>query len=604
MSTLKRNLLLIGPWDASLSEAGAAIAPTLAAALGQPRDSWDVIGVSATVLMESRFVSYHDEVRALAPWTRLVAALPRGLPAQQLIELHRRFQPDKVLDGMSRTDAEHALYEAQEQAQRLRQQVDLERLLREQERRLEVLRLELESRVEKRTRLLAESRHNLHLRNRRLEVLGKALMAVQAASSIPEMENLLSESLASAIEISWIRVIPGRRDEEFERQIARMEGFTWQNVPLWRHQDRIGSVFFMRPLDRPFRREDVDVLNKISEAIALALDRITKLREAETVKEQWDATFSAIASPMALIDADDRVLQANVANPEGRPCYKLLFDRDEPCRDCGRGRGFRLRHGDRTFEVHSQTLVLEPGQHPVYAHLYSDVTERLRMETRILESAKMAELGTIGSSIAHELNNPIGGILNFAQLMKMELPSDHHLRPDLDAIEDGARRCKEIVENLLGFSRRSPGGASERSDLRDVVERAVKLADLRARPLGIVIEVQRIDEPAVVRGSANLLAHALRNLIDRSIDLTLEKRGPSNPAARATARVRLTLARERESFVFSVSDGGPADGGRPTLALQIAEQILREAGAEIDWNGPSSPDPRAKISFSRPVLGS
>lgn len=601
---MKRNLLLIGPWDASLSEAGAAIVANLAAASRLEKTSWDVIGVSATVLMESRFEGFYDEVLRQAPWTRFVASLPQGLPAGRLIEMHRRFHLEKVFEGMGREEVETPLYEAQEEAQRRRQTTELERLLQEQEKRLEVLRKELESRVEKRTRMLAESRHNLHVRNRRLEVLAKALMAVQAASSIPEMEKLLSESLASAIDISWIRVIPGHRDEEFERQISRMEGFTWQNVPLWRNQDRIGSAFFMRPQDRPFRREDVDFLNKVSEAISLALDRITKLRDAETVKEQWDATFSAITSPMALIDADDQVLQANVANPTGAPCYKLLFDRDEPCRECGRGRSFRLHHGDRTFEVLSQTLTLEPGQHPVFAHLYSDVTERLRMETRILESAKMAELGTIGSSIAHELNNPIGGILNFAQLLKMELPADHHLRPDLDAIEDGARRCKEIVENLLGFTRRSPGGLNERCDLRDVVERAVKLIDLRARPLGVSLDIKRLEEPAIVRGSANLLAHAFRNLVDRSVDLTLEKRGQIEAGGRSTLRVKLVLETEGEGFVFSVSDTGPADGGRPTLALQIAEQILREAGAKVEIGGPSSPDPRAKISFSRPVFGS
>ncbi|HRO66520.1 MAG TPA: HAMP domain-containing sensor histidine kinase, partial [Pseudobdellovibrionaceae bacterium] len=482
-------------------------------------------------------------------------------------------------------------------------------MLQEQEKRLESLHGDLETRVEKRTRLLAESRHNLHLRSLRLEGLRKALLVVQEASSLSEMERVLNDSLATTVETSWIRIVPAPQDVEFERQIEHMDGFAWKAVPLWRHHEKIGSAFYMRPKDRPFRKDDQDFLGKISEAVAMALDRLTKIGEAENLKEQWDATFSSMANPVAIIDSSYEIVQSNTA-VRGKKCYEQFFQRNSPCVGCRRGENFSLSDEERFIEVQSQLLTLDNAGTRYYVNLYSDLTEQRGMEKRILESAKMAELGTIGSSIAHELNNPLGGVLNFAQLMLMDLKSDHPFHADIREIENGARRCKEIVENLLGFTRAPRSDEIREIDLRDVASRALKILELRSKTLGIDVRFSFPSEPCIVPGHLNLLSQAFKNVLERSIDSVLNRR-EKDPSFRGRLSVEINRiqdeARKRERFTLDILDDGLGEGttaGRHGLALQIAAQILRDQGGDLEVSSPSSPDSWAKISFSRPVLES
>lgn len=604
MPSVRNRILLIGPWDPALREVGATLKASLADA-NLEKGPFDVVALTATALLEKRFPATYEQWRAENPCLQLIATVPPGLATAKLIEMHHQHSLFRVLSGFSATEAETALYEALEKASRLRQDLEMEKLLLDQESRLKSLREELEGRVEKRTSLLAESRHNLHQRNLRHEGLRRALLAVQESTSLPEMERLLSEALVATVETAWIRIVASPQDTEFEKQINAMDGFAWLAVPLWRHQERIGTGFFMRAKDRPFRRDDSEFLRKVCEAVSLALDRLNKLRESETLKEQWDATFSAISDPMAIIDAKYDIVQANTKGDEENPsrkCYERFFGRKDVCPGCSLGEPFQIEQGGRVFEVHSQLLSLESHKEPYAVNLYTDVTERVRMERRILESAKMAELGTVGSSIAHELNNPLGGVLNFAQLIRMDMTADHPFQADLQEIENGARRCKEIVENLLGFSRSPRLDEIVDLDLREVCQRALKIVDLQTRSRGIEVSFHCPLTPVPWRGHRNLLAQAIKNVLQFSIDAVLEHM-TQKPEPRG--RIDLRLDEHEESYILYVYDNGDeASLARHGVGLSVAGQILHDAGAKFETEVPSSPDCRAKISFSRPVLRS
>ena len=81
---------------------------------------------------------------------------------------------------------------------------------------------------------------------------------------------------------------------------------------------------------------------------------------------------------------------------------------------------------------------------------------------QLLQASKLAAIGQLGAGVAHELNNPIAGILGYTQLM-LEIISRKDLKTEdvyvfkkyLQHIEDGSLRCKEIIQNLLQFARKS-----------------------------------------------------------------------------------------------------------------------------------------------------
>jgi two-component system, NtrC family, sensor kinase len=85
-----------------------------------------------------------------------------------------------------------------------------------------------------------------------------------------------------------------------------------------------------------------------------------------------------------------------------------------------------------------------------------DITDKKRLEDQLARSEKLAAVGQLAAGVAHEINNPLGGILVYSYLMLEDLGPDHPERPQVEKIIREATRCKEIIKGLLDFSRQLP----------------------------------------------------------------------------------------------------------------------------------------------------
>lgn len=545
----------------------------------------------------------------------------------------------RILGAYTDSNFDLTIQEALDEYRLLQQNTKLLQLVNEQNERLKRLTSELEERVEVRRRSLEDAKEKLLATNQRVEALHRALVAIHRAGSIAEMERLVNEALRGALGLMWTRILfqsQGRLDmqADFSRKL-----FALNSAPLMRGKETYGHIYFARGAEHPFNRDEINFLGQIGDAVSLAIDRLTKLEETESLKHQWEATFDAILEPVSLIDSTLTVVRINRSfahqsgtEPEkviGRKCYEALFGRSSQCEGCQLGNptstNFRLPPsrtvaGQHTiYDVFSQEIQLKPEDQVLYVNMYHDISAQLRYERQILESAKMAELGTIGSSIAHELNNPLAGMLSYLQLIKMGLSGDEPWFTDIEEMEKGARRCRDIVQSLLGFTRKSSHDPSETIDLREVLEQALKITELQTRAIGIKVTSHVPPHAIEVRGQFNALAQAIRNFLQAAQE-TIAHRLRSK--ARHTGEIHIHVSSSESHEFIEITDNGDgfecqdqpgnyeplfiSDTGinNTGLGLSVAQQIIADHGGTVEITSTKGLGTSAKISIPRLVFDS
>ena len=142
----------------------------------------------------------------------------------------------------------------------------------------------------------------------------------------------------------------------------------------------------------------------------------------------------------------------------------------------------------------------------VQAHIEEQVRRKTaeleRVHKTLLGSEKMASIGKLAATVAHEINNPLFGILTYArlvlrELLKHEVPGRDEMAEQLQTIERESKRCGELVKNLLTFSRQAPSHR-EPNDLNTVVHRAVLLVKHKLEMQNIeLVETLAPDLPPV-----------------------------------------------------------------------------------------------------------
>jgi two-component system NtrC family sensor kinase len=658
MSALRSSVLIVGHPDQKTVAFGADFASS-SADFNEAKKAIEATRYPVLVLPSSEDSS--DRVHAFMEFANRVSPLSQRViiqndtPAEGLRKLINTGSVFRILTSFDDPKFEVTIREALEEHSLLQQNDKLLQLVNEQNDKLKRLTTELEERVEQRKASLEEAKEKLLVTNDRVEALHRGLVAVHQATSIGEMERLVNDALKGAMGLTWTRVVfqSQTRIPQLDslEQLAK-NVFAVHGAALTKGKETLGQIYFARPSSSPFTRDENGFLSQVAEAVSLAIDRLTKLEQSENLKHQWEATFDAVLEPVSLITQDFTVVRINRtfadrsgSDPEkiiGRKCYEALFGRLKPCEGCvlaaaksnppriesKTGVDFRLKPARTAggqsviYDVFSQHITQQlPFKHDnseLYVNMYLDATEQLRVERQIVDSAKMAELGTIGSSIAHELNNPLGGMLSFLQLIKMDLTGDEPWFGDIDEMEKGARRCRDIVQNLLGFTRKSSTEDTiEYLDLRDVVEQAVKITELQTRATGIKLTQTIPPERVEIRGHFNALAQTLRGFLQNAQDAIRERQISDVAGTRGAIDVKISSTQEwstveiRDNGAGYETDdhlGEPSDLMKADLhhglGLSIASEIIRDHGGRLEIRSTKGGGATAIISLPRPVLDS
>ncbi len=149
-----------------------------------------------------------------------------------------------------------------------------------------------------------------------------------------------------------------------------------------------------------------------------------------------------------------------------------------------------------------------------------DITQQKTIEQFLRRNERLASIGTLSAGVAHEINNPIGGILMAAQYARNSLD-----KPDARAVIDkalrdieiDAKRCADIVRRLLRFANEKRPDHST-CDINDVVDTALRIATRKVDDMGTTTRFQRDDGLPPVSMSRPDIEHALVNLITNALE--------------------------------------------------------------------------------------
>jgi two-component system, NtrC family, sensor kinase len=173
-------------------------------------------------------------------------------------------------------------------------------------------------------------------------------------------------------------------------------------------------------------------------------------------------------------------------------------------------------------------------------------------QAQLIQGEKLASLGKLSASIAHEINNPLAGILTFAKLIVRDLeqePVAASVREEalsrLKLVQRETERCSAIVRHLLDFARQRPPDLRD-TDVRAVLEESLHLVAHQAEMQGVTLDNGFEGNP-MVRADFGQLRQAFVNVLVNAVEAT--DRG-------GTIRVRSEASPEAREVVVVISDTG------------------------------------------------
>jgi PAS domain S-box-containing protein len=271
------------------------------------------------------------------------------------------------------------------------------------------------------------------------------------------------------------------------------------------------------------------------------------------------------------------------------------------------------RGEEHTVEISSIPIEYQGG--PAVLAFARDVTERKRMETKLLEADRLTALGVLSAGVAHEINNPLAYVLLNLEYLKRELPKAATDPSRIEAlmvrVQDachGADRVASIVRDLRTFAR-GEESARQPVSLETVIEAAVNIAypEMRTRAR---LERRYQTVPAV-DGNAGRLEQVFLNLLLNAAQAFPEVTDASDNL------IRVTLRSEGDQVVAEVADNGPGIaqellgrifdpffttkpvGVGTGLGLPICRGIVQTHGGEITVD--SRPGAGATFTLSFPA---
>jgi two-component system cell cycle sensor histidine kinase/response regulator CckA len=321
------------------------------------------------------------------------------------------------------------------------------------------------------------------------------------------------------------------------------------------------TVSVLKETDDKLRRAGEELERRVIERteqlymaiMQLETEMAERKRSEEALREsegKLNAILYSISDYMIMVDRDLKIVWSNEKAKEafnigcdGGRCYEVLCGRDEPCgtEPCYAVKTFQdggihedeailINRTGQVLDCHCvANVALRDGEDKPSAVLkvLRDITEKKQterekksLEERLRRSEKMEAIGTLAGGVAHDLNNILGAIVGYPELLLMELPEGSPLRKGILAIQKSGEKAAAIVQDMLTLARRGVA-VMEPVNFNDIIRdylRSPELERLRSFHPSIRIEGHLDEELLPMLGSPVHLSKIVMNLVSNAAE--------------------------------------------------------------------------------------
>ena len=385
----------------------------------------------------------------------------------------------------------------------------------------------------------------------------------------------------------------------------RMNGFL---ILGRRREKELFDAFDLDSLETLAWECSISLENAISfERLKRQQKQLQTLNEELTLsRNKLKAFFDGITTPISIQDINYNIVTTNLAATRyfgrsfeeliGRKCYSMFFQRDRPCAGCMAqdclhaqipfSHDLADKPRDMTFAVHFYPIVVSEEKERIFLEFFQDTTEEKRLLAELIQTEKLASIGTLASGIAHEINNPLYAILGTAEIMQERLDSDSPLHDYVKDIIQYSQNASDVIRELNQYSRREPE-TIQSVDIAEVLETSLKLAQRGLKFEGIQIRklYDPMPEVSLSRGELqqvflNLIINAVQAM-RRGGTITLSCRCLDGTVVIAVQDTGHGIEAKNLDRIFTpfftTKDPGQGTG----LGLSITYRILHEMGGRI-----------------------
>ncbi len=231
----------------------------------------------------------------------------------------------------------------------------------------------------------------------------------------------------------------------------------------------------------------------------------------------------------------------------------------------------------RVIERYSRPVLDADGCAIGWCETYSDVTGERQIQSKMLQTEKMAAVGQLVSGIAHELNNPLTAIMGYAQLLLGHGLAAAQLS-EAKKVYQEAERARRIVKNLLYFARESKPERT-RVDINEIVERTLALRSYELRVENIAVASELAGNLPQTLADPYQLQQVVLNLVINAEQALLEGRGGGHIQIRTSVMAHRAGQPAGQRILIEICDDGP--GIRHEIASRVFDPFFTTKPAGV-----------------------